>query len=219
MEVAAVNGSASLKDEDLAFYVKGCNEQLEECARAWGVPFTPVALYRTADRLPAFDIRVATFVDELPEAPGAAAYHTITDDGSVLSKMDAAFGCQAFSHENVEELINPGCDKTARRPDGALVDLEIADPVQGDARMRPVAIMGETRDVEESNYVLPSWFDPAGAAPFDAFGLCTRPFEVRPGGYCVVDGVPVFSGADLLAAKAVAEKQADPGSRLNRRAP
>lgn len=215
-QTAAVNKSVELSDEDFAFWVAAANAQLEECCAAWGLPFVPVEAYRTTDGLPVDDIRVATFVDNLPEAPEAAAYHSV-EDGRPVSRMIAFYGPSAFSHECCEEVVDPKCDKTVKRPDGAEVDLEVSDPVQGDTRKRSVTVMGETREVEVSNYVLPAYFDASAAGPYDAFGLVTRPFEIREGGYCVVDGNAVFARGDAVAAKAVAARTADPGSRMNRR--
>lgn len=215
-QVAAVNASVELADEDFAFWVAGANAQLEECCKAWGCAFTPVEAYRSTDVLPVDDIRVATFVDNLPEAPDAAAYHTVVD-GRPVSFMIAFYGPAAFSHECLEEAVDPGCDKTVKRPDGAVVDLEVSDPVQGDTRKRSVTVMGETREVEVSNYCLPAYFDASAPGPYDAFGLVTKPFEIRPGSYCMVNGDAVFADGDVGAAKAVAARLRDPGSRINRR--
>lgn len=216
-QVAATNESVLLTDADFDFWVAECNSQLEECCAAYEIQFTPVEAYRTADGLPQADVRVATFVDSLPEAPDAAAYHTVDEAGRVLSRMIASYGPSAFSHENCEEAVDPGCNKTVTRPDGAVLDFEICDPVQADVRNRSVTVLGETREIEVSNFTLPSYWDPSGQAPFDAFGLVTRPFEVRKGGYQVVNGVPVFGEGDEVAARAVAARAMDPGSRMNRR--
>jgi hypothetical protein len=216
-QVAAANKSKTLADSDLAFWVQAGNEQMEECCKAWGVPFEPIGLYRSTEELVGNEIRVALFVDELPEAPSAAAYHSVGPDGKAYSRMIASYGPSAFGHENCEEAIDTDCSKQVRRPDGKTIDVEICDPVQSEVRKRQVTVLGEAREVEESNYVLPSWFDPVGVAPFDAFGTCTRPFEVRPGGYCNVDGVAVFAEGDEVARQAVEAKKADPGSRMARR--
>jgi hypothetical protein len=217
MNVAVVNQSTQLSDTDLAFYVAGCNTFLLECVLAWGVHYTPVSLYRSTYDLPAGLTRVATFVDELPDAPGALAFHSVNPDGSVYSMMRADAGSVGLDHEDVEELLDPDCAKTVTRPDGKAVAYEIADPVQADTRARSVTVLGETRQVQQSNYVLSAWFDPNGKAPFDAFGLCVAPFEIRPGGYCIVDGEAVFGEGDEIAKRAVEAKRADPGSRVARR--
>jgi hypothetical protein len=218
VDIAVTNESTQLSDADIAFWVEASNQHLQECCAAHGVPFTPVSLYRSTDTLPAFEIRKATFVDAIPEAPWASAYHTVGDDGSIYSKMRADSGPVGLMHENDEEAIDPECVKQATDPQGRVWDYEICDPVQGDTRKRSVTVLGETREVDETNYVLPSFFVAGSAGPWDAFGLCTGPWQVRPGGYAVIDGNEVFAEGDAVAAAAVAAKKADVGSRLNRRA-
>lgn len=218
MLVATVNASTQLSDADLAFWVEGINASLKECCEAYGVPFTPVALFRSVDGLPTTDVRVATYVDDIPEAPGAAAYHTVGDDGRPLSKMRADSGSVGGDHEAKEEAIDPECIGAATDSQGRVWDKEVCDPCQGDTRKVSVTIMGETRDVEVSDFVLPAFWDKDSiTGPWDAFGLMTGPFQIRPQGYAVIDGNEVFAEGDTVAAAAVATKKADPGSRLNRR--
>lgn len=217
MDVAVKNASTGLSDTDVGFYVEGINGQVAECAAAYGVPFTPCSLYRETDTLPAFEVRVATYVDAIPEAPDAAAYHTVDDSGNVLARMRADSGSVGLSHESLEELVDPECIKAATAPDGRAWDYEVCDPVQGDTRKRSVTILGETRDIDVQNYLLPAFWEAGSAGPWDAFGLCTGPFQIRPGGYARIDGNDVFAEGDAVAAAALAARKADPGSRLNRR--
>jgi len=233
MQIALVNESAYVTDTDLAFVAEACHDSLAECAKSWGVPSNAVVCYGTdvagsiANGMGQTG-RVATVVDDMPEAPGAEAYHTEDANGVVLSKILAGLGASVdtvsvgIDHENKEELIDPDCDIERAMPDGKLLAQEICDPVQGDTKTLNVTIGSVARKVVISNWVLPSYFDAKGQAPYDAFGLVSSPFEVRPGGYQEITdpatGKTDYVFGDERAAKAIEARRADPGSRLNRRA-
>jgi hypothetical protein len=227
-----VNASANVTDTDLAFIAEACHDSLAGCASAWEVPSDAVVFYGT-DEAGAIKngmgqvARVATVVDDMPEAPGAEAYHTVKN-GVVSEKILAGPGADVdtlsvgVDHENKEGLIDPNCDLEVTMPDGRLLAKEISDPVQGDVRKLNVTIDSVTRAVAVSNYVFPSYFDANGQAPYDAFGLVSRPFEIRPGGYQEITdpstGKTDYVFGDEKAANVIAARRADPGSRLNRRA-
>jgi hypothetical protein len=227
VQIPVVNLSTNVSDEDMAYVSEACQDTLAACAKDWGVAAPAVIFYgkELPTELPPDAERVAEVVDDLSEAPGAEAYHT-DENGVIFSRTLAGSGASldvvsvGLDHENKEELVDPECDQTVTMPDGRLLAKEICDPVQGDTRKVEVTIGSLTRSIAVSNYVLPSYFDPNGKAPYDAFGLVSKPFECRPGGYQEItdlNGKTDYVFADMAAANALLEKRANPTSRLYRR--
>jgi hypothetical protein len=186
-EIAVVSNSTTLPQSDLAFMVKGVAAQVEECAAAWGIEPVPVVLYKRGDTLP-FECRLMTVSDSIGMS-GVLGYHD--DFGGIVYAEVMAQGEHTgitLSHEAIEELVDPTCNAWRELPDGTDTALEVADACEGDSYAVPVTIMGETRTVLLSNYLLPSWFN-QGEAPFDKLGLLTAAAPAqRPGGYIIVRG-------------------------------
>ena len=187
-QIAVVSRSKNIDPSWLAFAVAACSKQVEECAAAWGIPPVPVVLYKTSDHLPAVECRLMLIVDDLGEA-GMLGFH---DDelgviyGQVLAQSDAT--SVTLSHECLEELVDPTCDKWTMLPDGRRSTArEVCDAVEADTYVEPVTIMGETRNIRLSNYLLPSWFQPGGSAPFDRMGKLESGMpDCTPGGYLII---------------------------------
>lgn len=225
MQIGIVSKSKHITDDVLAFAAKACDAQVIECAAAWDVEPTPVAFYAREQDLPARDVRIMAVVDGI-DAPGALGFH---DDalgviyGRVLAQ-DIAGTTTTLSHECLEELIDPTCDKWRPIAGGdRLTALEVCDAVEADTYEIEVEIMGERRPVVLSNYLLPRWFDPAangGAGPFDRLHTLGAPFSMSPGGYMLVrnrgsneiESVFARGGQPRMAAK-----RRNPDSRLHRR--
>ncbi len=135
----------------------------------------------------------AYLVDEIPEAPGALAYHDVTGDVpyiklGVNATLDAGETISAvLSHEAFEYLVDPFCQKWAysngRR---AFVALESCDPVQGYSY--------DVDGVTVSDWVLPNYFDDGAHTNFDYLGALANPFSIGRHSY-------------LIQAKAGAESQ------------
>jgi hypothetical protein len=193
-----------------------CDDQLAECARAWGLDPWPVTFVSSTDNLPQATTYVMAVVDTIDMA-GAAGYHNDVNGviyGKVLVRTVEQTG-MTLSHECVEMLVDP--DAQGWRGD---VALEACDPVEPDGYLWPVTILGETRQIRLSNYVLPSWFDPAGKAPFDRMGKVSAPLTSSPGGYQIVrddqgNQSTVFAARDMPAS--LAFKRDVPFSRVARR--
>lgn len=225
--VAVVNetGNPAL-DSKIAFWVKGSNEQVIDCAVDWGVTPTPAVFYSTPHGLPARECRIMSIVKDVG-VPGATGFHDVIL-GIVYGKVqDGPEASATIDHEDLEQLIDPLCNQWRKMPDGRWVALEVCDPVQGDVLNRVVSIFGETRHVQLSNYVLPSWFEASGKYPYDALGVLTAPFSMSPGGWMLVrdngskESYPVFAsdkpdGTHPGKREALA-KLARPGSRMRRR--
>lgn len=185
VQIAVVN-SSKLPTADLAFFVEACRLQLIECAAAWGLPPLAAALYADTASLPASDVYICEVVDDLDQ-PGALGYHS--DDGRPFLRIRAQGDATSItlSHEFLETLCDPTCDGWRARGDGTQVALEVCDPVEGDSYEQDATVLGETRQVRVSNYVLPAWFaQSTDPAMYDHLGRLTAPFSMDAGGYCVI---------------------------------
>lgn len=187
MQQALVTHSKRLSDVEIACIAEAVNEQLIECAQAYGVDPQPMAFYSTALGLPASNCRIMDIVDTI-DVPGAAGYHT-NDFGIVYGRVlaqnvhDTAI---TVSHEALEMLIDPSAAVWRPMPDGFAVAHEVCDPVQGDCYPVEIALDEVRRTVMLSNYVLPKWFIPDTAGPFDRMGKLSAPFQMSAGGYLIV---------------------------------
>jgi hypothetical protein len=224
MQFALVNKSRRLDDGFVSFVAKACDAQVAECAAAWGVDPVPVAFYARETDLPARDCYIVALVDDID--PGMLGFH---DDvagviyARVLAQDEHGTSVTA-SHEFLETLIDPTCDKWRPIAGGnRLTALEVCDAVEDVTYDAPTTIMGETRAIRLSDYLTPRWFDPqanGGAGPFDRQGALGAPFTMAPGGYMLVrdrgsnDVQSVFArdGQPRMAAK-----RRNPDSRLHRR--
>jgi len=115
----------------------------------------------------------------------ALGYHETSPSGLPLGKVFLRdciesrenWNCTA-THEIYEMLADPDIDQTVTH-DGWEYAKEVADPPEDDRYAQRVG--GHLA----SNFVLPSWFDPNGVAPFTAYPCpeITAPFMLAPGGY------------------------------------
>jgi hypothetical protein len=235
VQVPVVNDSEYIANTDVVFICEGVQDSLKACADAWDERSDAVLFYSSPPYLNGTGIgHVATIVDDMTEAPGAEAYHSVDANGVVFSRILAGLGADVdvvsvgLDHELKESLIDPDCTDVVKMPDGRLLAREVCDPVQGDVKKVVVVIGKITRTMAISNFCLPAYFEAGAPGPYDAFGLVSRPFECRPGGYQeVMDPVTgevsyVFADQadqiDEAGRAALAARQQNPSSRLNRRA-
>lgn len=188
MQFAVVNSSKSLKDADVEYMVVACQAQAVEFCAAYGLDAPAAALYRDVSKLPADDVYICEITDTMDE-PGALGYHSELSNRPYIRVMAQGPATSiTLSHEFLELLGDPDCDRWAKRGDGTEVAVEVCDPVEGDSYPVLAEVAGEGRTVEVSNYVLGAWFDPAGNSPFDRMGNLSAPFTMTTGGYMVVLG-------------------------------
>jgi len=125
------------------------------------------------------------FRDQIPEAPGALAYHTVTN-----GVPDIELGVDLFadlvgaresvssggSHELLELLGDAGANQWADRQDGS---------GQMDARENCDFVQNTgwpmSNGVYVSNFVYPSVFIPSATGPYDAMGVMTSQYDVSNG--------------------------------------
>lgn len=115
------------------------------------------------------------------DTDGALGYHT--DDGTPQAKVfvaDAPLWTVTASHETLEMLADPFCTKTVMAEQNGvtwLYALEVCDAPEDD--QFAYSIDG----VQLSDFVLPSWFDLQGKAPFSFRNTLTAPLTLAEGGY------------------------------------
>ena len=96
-----------------------------------------------------------------------------------------------LAHELAEMMGDPMVDKRAVMPDGGIMYRELCDPVQGR--------LYKQGNTSVSNFVLPSYFDVQGIAPFDYLGVLKKPFEIdAQGGYAIINNDYVFASKAFL---------------------
>lgn len=125
------------------------------------------------------------FEDHSPDA-GDLGFHL--DDGTPMSRVfvadDLAAGsnwCVTGSHETLEMLGDPTIDKTV---DVGNIEYswENCDAVEDDHFGYWIAGIDGKKHLL-SDFVLPSWFNPQGVAPFSFRNNVHAPFELAEGGY------------------------------------
>lgn len=153
-----------------------------------------------ADPQSAADVKFEV-TDEIPEAPGAVAYHTTDANGRPLCKIGWAVVQQSggslmrganslsvgISHECIEAegdaYVKSWSDYDASRE----VANEWCDPVQDEAYDIPVPTGDATSEphqlVAVSNFVTQEWFSDETTGPFDYLGSRSAARQISPGGY------------------------------------
>jgi hypothetical protein len=197
MIIGVQNQSSKVSDGDVYNMVLAGDYQLRHhAAPAWGV-WPPEVMYlkpgQDVTGLPS-GANVITIFDNADQA-GDLGYHSENPGGIVWGRVfaepvlqnggnaltDALSVCSVLSHELLETVADPACNRWCDTGNGYAVALELADPTESDSY--PVTIGSVTATV--SNFVLPPWFDPdaAPASQFDWMALASSPFEVRSTGY------------------------------------
>jgi hypothetical protein len=116
-------------------------------------------------------------------APGAAGFHTV-EEGHAVGYIQVQ-DCQApltlsivLSHELLETAADWPADKMVPDPAASqTICEEVCDPCEDESYDRDGTAV--------SNFVLPPWFA-QGSGPVDFLGKLSTPFEMSPGGYCVM---------------------------------
>ena len=184
MGISFINQSTAISDADVEAIAQVCNVQLQShVAPAWDIK-DPLKVSTGADpsSYPFF------FVDEIPEAPGALAYHFVQDDGIPAGKIGVKVTqsagesvSSAASHEAVELQCDIFCASWSYSNRlRCLVATEACDPVQGDTYQ--IDVGGSA--IEVSNFVTPYYFtDNALGNRLDYLGTLKQTFGIAKGGY------------------------------------
>lgn len=152
---------------------------------AWGLGNPSLVVVGDPAAIPAGAYAFA-IVDDLPEAPGAIAYHAVDGKGVPVAFL-ALNTCKtlddvssAISHEVLETFGDPGANRWADGGDGFEYALELCDAVE--SNLYDITTCSGLA-VAVSNFVLPTFFAPGAAGPWDFAGCTTAPFTTASGGY------------------------------------
>lgn len=216
MGITFINQSSAISDAEVRRIAEACDIQLRrDVGPSWNIDKPlKVKAGKTAGKgsYPFF------LVDNIPEAPGALAYHYVQDNGvpagkiGVCTTLDAGESVSsASSHETVELQCDIFCATWSYSDrHRCLVATEACDPVQNGTYRIEVA---DGTRVEVSNFVTPYYFtENALGNKLDHLGVLKRPFDIAPGGYQIqmkagkVDNVfGAAVSAELRAAKAASQ--------------
>lgn len=200
---------------------------IEHLAPAWdalgaGVTFYPGG----AGTVPAGAIVV--HIGDTSDIPGDAGYHTlagdqpvahvfaktITDGGGGILTAGEGFAvycvAQVLSHEICETFVDPKVQELADDFASHAWIIEVGDVVNENGYL----IDG----VQMSDFALPSFFDPNGAAPYSYADIPPSPFSLPPGGYLFrynTSGGATEHGARPPAEVIVADPVVPPGADLH----
>ncbi len=225
MNFALITQTVLLTPHELYPLCEALEAGVAPCCEAYGLPRPAAVIHNDPAAIPE-DFEPVVFVadDTDPGAlaehfPGGASRVYVNRTSALIQGDDSAFN--GACHEGCEAPVDPGCDQWRPHPTrpGVEVALEVCDPLQDSFELD---VKGVTYPA--ANFVLPSWFDPNGVAPFDHAGRLTAPGQVGPQGYVVLrdptTGDTWLEGPDGALPKLSAEKSAKlahPMSRTNRR--
>lgn len=150
------------------------------------------------------DACIVHFVNRIPEAPDALAYHTRDNRGrplarvGVLTNIDAGLTIddvsESASHEILEAWEDPYCTEWVDYDGVKMVADEVCDPVQGSGY--------RINGVQVANFVGSRWRDAKGSAgPFDFRNVLTAPLSRLSTGYLAFDDGTQDLGSMMHAAK------------------
>jgi hypothetical protein len=151
------------------------------------------------------------------DVQGAAGYH---DDGQIHVFRDGLSDDElsmCASHESFEAGVDPGACVWSDNGQGEEVAYETCDAVESFSFVPP----GCTAPI--SDFVLPSFFDPSGVAPFSHTGAATAPFTTASANgtdYQIVRSVDENGAQQVtadLARHPRKKAKAHPSSRTARR--
>jgi hypothetical protein len=120
---------------------------------------------------------------------GALGYHETTHSGQpigfVFAKTDRNYGLSwtvTASHELLEMLGDPYANQAVQINEQTFVAYEACDAVEADELGYEITTHGAA-PVLVSDFMLPAWFIPGAAGPYDYGEHCSKPLELLPGGY------------------------------------
>jgi hypothetical protein len=229
IEVAIVNQSSVLTDEDVAEGVAALQKQVsEDFAPVWHID--ACLKFVGADLLHAkFPTAWGLILLDSTDDARQLGYHDFTSSGLPLATVyakDVKEGqdwTHAASHELLEMLADPDIDLAVySRPDALTLRIlarEVCDPCAAYDD-------GYTVDGRHvSDFVFPVWFqpdalnrfrNPAARTRFDERGLIQAPLDLRPGGYIGVFD-PGSCGWTVLGNDTGQTESLGLGTRLERR--
>ena len=219
LQLAVINQSTAISDADIQNMIPAFQQQWNtDLQGIWGVDTSNFQFVPQGQSPPAGSWWVV-FLDS-SDAPGALAYHDLTNEGLPLSKVfvktilaDKANISVGATHELCEMAVDPWLNSAYQDPDGVFWAGEVCDPVEDDQYGYKVGATLVT------DFVTPNWFAHKNAVgTIDFKGHATAPFEVLTGGYAQKFD-PNSGWQQVTGQKAMHSHRAKaaPGSRRERR--
>jgi hypothetical protein len=227
MLIGVINQSTLVSDEDAYNMTLLVSYQLRQHAAPAFDRLPPEVHYFTSAAAAPAGTFIIGILDNSDQA-GALGYHEL-GFGRVFAEPVLQAGgnaltaelsvCSVLSHETLESWADIYANLWGDTGNGSCYAYELGDPVESDSYSIGVTAKDGTHVLGTvSDFVLPSWFDPDGQAPYDHLGLLTAPFQVRSTGYVIAmtDGNVTESWGEHYPAWRKATK-ASPSSRTARR--
>lgn len=184
MRIYLRNESTVLADADVQARVPHFQAYLRRVQAVWGLWGGGSLLYGTPTNPKDWQVVI---LDDSDQA-GALGYHDFTATTAPISKVfaktDLDLGYNwtvTLTHELAEMAVDPfitRCDQTSST---RVYATEVGDPVEADADGFTIVV--NNISVVCSDFALPGWFIPGSPGPYDYARHCTKPLQVRPGGY------------------------------------
>ena len=155
-------------------------------APAWGVEAARFTVGGRGDKIHFFDSarEADDFGWHVTDDRGLPYAHVFAA-ASINHGNDWTKGAEAVSvtasHEALEMLADPRANEFCFDGRRRLWAREVCDPVQS----REYKILTEDKRVAVSNFVLPAYFNPWAAGPYDHLRVLDEPFSIHEGGYAV----------------------------------
>ena len=182
--VACINKATVGLGVDFAKLVPALQKFLDNCfVPVWGAPAKVIS----AKTVPAGAWGIY-FLDNADQAD-ALGYHDLTADGLPLSKVfvkttlaDKQKVSVTACHELAEMMIDPAINLWAEAPDGTHYAYEMCDAVEESEFLIDGIAM--------SDFVYPAYFEgfrKPKSVQFDYLKKVSKPFQILPGGYAIID--------------------------------
>lgn len=205
--IAVVNASNE-SDEDVKSWAMACKKQADmHISQYWGYT-VDVDFVAKGHTIPQADFYCGIL--NTSEEAGVLGWHDY-QNGKPLIKIFAA-ECKKYnipisstiSHEFAETIGDEDCNTTVKGFDEqgkpCLYFRENADPVED------MAYGYFIDNVNVSDFITPQWFVKDGTKPLDFTNACTKPYQIKNGGYMLIsynngvtwDEVDKFSKAKTL---------------------
>lgn len=182
--------SARVTTEEVVVATRVLDDEMRMFCAAWKLSYWRVYHALASDHIPADHFR-HTLLDDSDEHPEWQGWHSsggfFGNPNATTLTRDSWWQITA-DHENKEMRANPSVSIWRPWPGnpGWQIAQEVCDPTQADWQVVKEKLYGKSYNVKISNYILPAWFDEKAPPPYDAFNLCKKPGEIRPGGYAVI---------------------------------
>jgi hypothetical protein len=183
--IALTNASTCLTDSQVEAAIPALQHQVSLDFKAYWDLDCQLSFLPKGEALPQGWWQISVTDD--PDQAGALGYHEMTSRGTPLGKVFARLDLQSgaswtvtLSHELLEMLADPWINWCAQGSDGRVYALEVCDAVEADA------LAYEIDGVLVSDFITPSWFEPAQADRVDFKRRISQPLQLASGGYISV---------------------------------